>query len=369
MRSVAMACAVASPMAIAAPLDDSNYLAVDLFAVQHEERIPDRDLGFGGRLGAGYPISRGGFGQIALELGIFHNPIELKEGRAGRQTGAMLDLVQSYAIGGMTPYLFAGLGFVDEKAGAADDIFFAIEAGGGLMFNAFGSTRARVGLSAMSVQNDVSDPGQDALVDLRFNIGLVFPEAGAAPVASAPRAVDSDGDGLPDDKDACPTTPASTADGCPPPAPVVQTDSDGDGVVDARDNCPGTLAGLKVDASGCAIETGAQSIVLKGVTFLPGSATLTADAKAVLDGAASALAGQKNLKIELGGYTDSQGRDAANLALSQRRANSVRQYLIDKGIEADRLTAKGYGEASPIADNDTVDGRAENRRVELKIVQ
>lgn len=349
---------------------DTNYVAVDAFAVQHEERIPERDLGFGGRLAFGQVVSQGTLGPVAVELGVFANPIESKADRVGHQEGVMIDLVQNFKLGGLTPYAFGGFGLVQERAGPIGGIYPAIEVGAGLKFSAFGDTSVRVGLSAQSVRNDELIANNDGFTDLRFNIGLAMPFGDApAPAAAAPRAVDSDGDGLADARDACPSTPASTADGCPPPAPVVQTDSDSDGVYDSQDECAGTLGGLKVDAKGCAVETEAQSVVLKGVTFLPNSATLTAEARTVLDGAASALAGQKNLKVELGGYTDSQGKDAANLALSQKRANSARQYLIDKGIEADRLTAKGYGEASPIADNNTVEGRAENRRVELKVVQ
>ena len=74
------------------------------------------------------------------------------------------------------------------------------------------------------------------------------------------------------------------------------------------------------------------------------------------------------LKVELGGHTDSSGDDKVNQALSQRRADSVKKYLAGKGIAADRLTAVGYGEAQPIADNKTKAGRQENRRVELKVV-
>jgi OOP family OmpA-OmpF porin len=222
----------------------------------------------------------------------------------------------------------------------------------------------------MSVRNDELLVGQDAFVDYRFNVGLLWggtSAAAPAPAAAPARAVDSDGDGLADSADRCPDMPASTSDGCPPAAPVVQTDSDGDGVYDAADTCPGTLEGLKVDERGCAVQTESQSIVLKGVTFLPGSATLTAEAREVLETAVAALAGQKDLKVEIGGHTDAQGSDTANQRLSQRRADSVRQYLLDKGIEGGRLTAVGYGEAQPIATNDTPAGRAENRRVEFKV--
>lgn len=365
---IAAACAFLAPAAQGASSD--TYLTLDAFAVQNEERIPERDLGFGGRIGFGNVLTQGAWGPVSLEMSVFANPIESKDDRVGHQEGVMFDLVQDFKLGGLTPYVFGGFGLVQERAGPVGGMYPAIEAGGGLKFNAFSDTAVRVGVSAQSIRNDELIADNDAFIDLRFNVGLAIPFGDApAPAAAAPRAVDSDGDGLADNKDACPSTPASTADGCPPPAPVVQTDSDGDGVYDSQDECAGTLSGLKVDAKGCAVETESQSVVLKGVNFLPGSATLTADARRVLDGAVAALAGQKNLKVELGGYTDSQGRDAANLALSQKRAISVRQYLIDKGIEADRLTAKGYGEGSPIADNATVEGRAENRRVELKVVQ
>lgn len=354
----------------AASLPD-EYVAIDVFAVQHEERLPERDLGFGGRLSLGHVSGRGALGPTAVEISFLINPIEGDV--SGKQNGFMLDLVQHFSLGGLNPYVFGGIGGMNEDIGPVDSLYPAIEAGVGVLFDVGANTKVRAGLSAMSVHDDDLLVGQDAFVDYRFNVGLLWgvgSAPAAAPAAAPARAVDSDGDGLADSADRCPDMPASTSDGCPPAAPVVQTDSDGDGVYDAADTCPGTLEGLKVDERGCAVQGDGgekQSVVLKGVTFLPGSATLTADAKVVLETATAALAGQKDLKVELGGYTDAQGSDAANQRLSQRRADSVRQYLVDKGIEADRLTAVGYGEANPIATNDTPAGRAENRRVEFKL--
>lgn len=345
-----------------------DYFFVDAFAVSHDERIPDAELGLGARIGVGGQLARSPKSRVGVELGLFGNPIRSSGSSGDSQKGLMVDLVQQFMIGNWTPYIFAGAGGVLEKIGPAKGLYPALEAGGGVMFTV-GKANVRTGLSAMSVRNDELDEGKDAYVDLRFNVGLMWSTGTAAAAPVARRVLDSDGDGLADEQDKCPTTPASTADGCPVAAPVVQTDSDGDGVYDSQDTCAGTLSGLKVDASGCAVQTETQSVVLKGVTFLPGSATLTADAKTVLDGAAASLSADKSLKVELGGYTDSQGKDAANLALSQKRADSARQYLISKGVEGERLTAKGYGEASPIADNNTVEGRAENRRVELKVVR
>lgn len=356
-----------SVAAHAADVPDT-YFAIDAFAVQHEERIPERDLGYGGRLTLGGIVSPGGFGPTGVEFGFLINPIEGDV--EGDQHAFMLDLVQYFALGGLTPYVFGGVGGMNEEIGPVDAMYPAIEAGVGVLFDVGGSTKVRAGLSAMSVRNDELLADQDSFTDYRFNVGLLWGLGSApAPVAKpqAVRVVDADGDGLADAADRCPSQAASTADGCP--APVARTDSDADGVYDDEDRCAGTLAGLKVDARGCAVQSEEQSVVLKGVTFLPGSTTLTNEAKAVLDPAAAALMGQQDLKVEIGGHTDAQGSDAANQKLSQRRADSVRQYLIGKGVAADRLTAKGYGEAQPVASNDTAEGRAENRRVEFKVVK
>lgn len=367
-----MACGVLMVASAASAAVPDDYVFLDAFAVSHDERIPDKEIGIGGRIGIGGVFSRSGDTATGFELGIFTNPIKSSDRTGDGQTGILVDLVQFYSLGAWNPYIFAGIGGTSETVGPAKGIFFALEAGGGLLFSLTDKLTARASLAAMSVHDDELYSGTDAFTDFRFNVGLMYPFGGTMAPVAAPvvtRAKDSDGDGLADDKDACPSTPASTADGCPA-APVVQTDSDGDGVYDAQDECSGTLAGLKVDDKGCAVETvggQAQSVVLKGVTFLPGSATLTAEAKVVLETAAAALSGQKSLEVELGGHTDSQGKDAANQALSQRRAESVRQYLVGKGIDAGRMTAVGYGETQPIADNNTPAGRAENRRVEFKI--
>ncbi|MFP5381950.1 MAG: OmpA family protein [Gammaproteobacteria bacterium] len=174
--------------------------------------------------------------------------------------------------------------------------------------------------------------------------------------------VDSDGDGVPDHKDKCPTVPApGTADGCPP-------DSDGDGVIDAKDACPAVPAPGTVDGCPPKVEEPApapRTLTLEGVNFDNDSAKLRSDAIAILDAAAATLKEWGEVKVEVAGHTDSVNSDAYNQDLSQRRADAVRAYLVDKGIAAERLTAKGYGEANPVADNDSAEGRARNRRVEL----
>jgi outer membrane protein W/outer membrane protein OmpA-like peptidoglycan-associated protein len=158
-----------------------------------------------------------------------------------------------------------------------------------------------------------------------------------------------------------PPPPAAVAPPPPPPPPPPPRDSDRDGVVDTADNCPNTPAGVKVDARGCEIV-----ITLKGVNFETSSAKLTPDSVAILDQAVAVLKQRAGSQVEVQGHTDSRGKDALNLTLSQKRAESVRAYLVKGGIDAARLTAKGYGETAPVASNDSDEGRAQNRRVDLK---
>lgn len=356
--------AFAVPALVAAP-DDRQYGFIDGFLVQHEERLPERDTSFGGRIGLGFPIDSRSSARTALEFGVFTNPIKTKGNGSETQGGVMLDLVQHYDLGPVSPFIGAGVGAVQEFSGN----HWALEALLGAAIRINDDIGVRVGLSAQNVRNNELRPDQDVFTDFRVFVGLTSP-FGELAAAAPPKPADADADGVPDQADRCPAQAAPTVDGCPAPLAPAEPprDTDGDGIDDSKDECPGTLEGLKVDASGCVTSADAQTIVLKGVTFLAGSAELTPEAKTVLDDAYDALAGQTNLKVEVGGHTDSSGADAVNLALSQRRAESVRQYLIGKGIAGDRLVAKGYGEAQPVADNKTAQGRSTNRRVELKIL-
>ena len=170
---------------------------------------------------------------------------------------------------------------------------------------------------------------------------------------------DADGDGVADSQDVCPRTPAGrkvTPDGCEP-------DADRDGVADARDRCPARYAKT---ADGCPPQTAAPARrVLEGVNFDSGDATLRPDARHTLDKTAENLKQWQDVNIEVAGHTDDRGRESANRRLAQRRAEVVRQYLIERGLAAERLVAKGYGASRPVADNATRAGRQQNRRVEL----
>lgn len=182
---------------------------------------------------------------------------------------------------------------------------------------------------------------------------------------------DLDDDGVPNAIDRCPATaPATATDdfGCPPPAAPV--DSDSDGVPNDQDRCPGTLTGTTVDALGCprppAVPPAPARLILHDVTFATGSATLTPAAQLSLRATATSLLAQPAARLEVAGYTDDTGSRSVNERVSQARAESVRAFLMAAGVPSDRLTARGYGPADPVASNATAGGRELNRRVELR---
>jgi OOP family OmpA-OmpF porin len=199
---------------------------------------------------------------------------------------------------------------------------------------------------------------------------------------------DADSDGVADSEDWCAGTARGTRvgpdgcgmgevgvpAGCVTAAPTriaakprtTAKDSDADGVADVDDECLGTTKGMAVDNKGCAL---IEQVVLKGVNFPTKSATLKASAHDSLRSVAAAMKANDDLKIEVQGYTDSVGTDENNLALSQRRAEAVKAFLVKEGIAADRIEAKGYGEADPVDSNDTPAGRANNRRVAFKVLE
>jgi OmpA-OmpF porin, OOP family len=192
---------------------------------------------------------------------------------------------------------------------------------------------------------------------------------------------DSDGDGVPDRLDRCPDTlPGEKVGptGCP-------NDSDGDGVPDDLDECPNTPPGAQVLANGCALkgdcrtprpgeevdENGCavdQTFILRGVNFEFDSDRLTPEAKVILRQVAQTLKAYPDVDVEVAGHTDSTGTDAYNLSLSEKRSISVKNFLTGEGVEARRMTPTGYGESQPIDTNDTEDGQARNRRVELRVI-
>jgi OOP family OmpA-OmpF porin len=294
-----------------------------------------------------------------------------------------------------TPYLIFGAGWQRQDPDSGQrDTSLAVDYGLGFLADLTSGTARKLqlrgeikGRRALKAIND-----DDEAIDYIAGIGLQF-MWGGTPAREEPAPVaDSDGDGVPDDADKCPDTPAGTAvnaEGC-------ELDSDGDGVADGADKCPGTPAGAKVDPTGCEIDEDADDdgvadasdkcpntpagtrvdangcpitaeIRLERIFFDTGLATLREESAETLDFAVRTLNANPDLAIEVAGHTDNQGPDALNLDLSERRAQAVLDYLRDKGVK-NRMTAKGYGESEPIADNATRAGRQENRRVVLRVL-
>ena len=186
--------------------------------------------------------------------------------------------------------------------------------------------------------------------------------------------LDKDGDGLNDDVDQCPNEPEDKDgfkddDGCP------DLDNDNDGSPDDRDDCPNDPG--PPENKGCPRKYSLVSVtrdrieIKKQIKFATGSAKIVgAESEKILDEVALALKDNAQIKkIRIEGHTDSVGNDAANLKLSENRANSVMSALIKRNVDPARMEAVGFGETKPIASNSTASGRAENRRTELNIVE
>jgi outer membrane protein OmpA-like peptidoglycan-associated protein len=204
--------------------------------------------------------------------------------------------------------------------------------------------------SEIRYRYDYQQPPQPAgspsnFKDWVFNVGLQIPFTQPAEPVPPPPAVTVVPASTPEAPPAPAAEPAKPAEAAPAPAPA--------------------------EAAPINIETAkaGDTIVLSGVTFNTGKSTLTANAKTILDGVAKQLMSRPALKVEIGGHTDSQGRPESNQKLAERRAESVRNYLIEQGLSPDQLTAVGYGQDVPVDTNDTPEGRERNRRVEMKVLQ
>jgi OOP family OmpA-OmpF porin len=382
LLALAACTAFAIPVARAAEAPGQWYVAPMVSAIWADDsRFVDD--GFGAQAALGHA-----FEKWNLEFSGFYYDL----GGANDSTiwGVGLDAVGVwYRQDRISPFLLAGFGYTADDQKLFDDTKNSYaNAGVGLLIDLTRNGSVAIRAEAR-YRLDFQDPTQN---DWIGNIGLQIPFGGAKEeVAMA--MPDSDGDGVPDEFDKCPGTPAGvkvTRDGCPvdsdgdsvpdyqdkcPGTPAgemvdesgcpVQRDDDGDGVLNWDDDCPNTPPGVRVDSRGCEIK---KVTSLEGVEFGNNSDVLAPGSMQVLDGVAAELARYPDMKVEIAGHTSSTGPAEYNLDLSQRRAQAVADYLISKGLDPARFTVKGYGEADPVADNATPEGRARNRRVELRIL-
>ncbi|MGV6831891.1 MAG: OmpA family protein [bacterium] len=211
--------------------------------------------------------------------------------------------------------------------------------------------------------NGCPDSDGDGVADPKDNCPNT---PGVAALAGCP---DADGDGVADGDDQCPNEAGPAANnGCPWP------DSDGDGVLDKDDQCPneaGTVAN-----NGCPeVVVPTEEVInqlneyARTINFNSGKSSFKDGTAPTLEAMAAILKEYPEANFSIDGHTDSVGSDTLNQKLSEARANAVMDYLVNNGISANRLRAKGYGEANPIDTNKTRSGRANNRRVEVTLIK
>ncbi|MDP5158178.1 MAG: OmpA family protein [Flaviramulus sp.] len=214
--------------------------------------------------------------------------------------------------------------------------------------------------AGLAEMNGCPDTDGDGIADKDDNCPTV---AGLKALAGCP---DADGDGVTDADDACPSTAGPAANkGCPWP------DADGDGVLDKDDQCPnvkGTVANNGCPEVSAEVQKTLNEYA-KTILFDTGKSTIKEQSAKVLADIIVILKEYPNAKFTVEGHTDSVGSETLNQRLSDSRANSVKEYLIENGIDAFRLSALGYGESKPIDTNNTKTGRANNRRVEINLAK
>ena len=290
----------------------------------------------------------------------------------------------------LSPYVLAGTGIMRTSSNVLETETSALaNLGIGVMYR-FGESPVSLRLEyrqRFELYNTVTY--NDAITSL--GIQYSFGKKAEPYVAPVWRDGDEDNDGILNSADVCPGTPVGqsvNARGCP-------RDSDFDGVGDDDDQCPRTARGAIVNAVGCSddqdvdgyknavdecletnlgarVDAGGCQILavidLPSVKFETGSDTIVDGYQIELNRAAASLVAHPEYVVEVAGYTDNTGVYAANQALSEVRAIRVREYLISQGVNPDSITARGYGEAGPVADNRTAEGRETNRRVEIRIL-
>jgi OOP family OmpA-OmpF porin len=362
------------------------------------------DHAWGYDVAAGYDFAKDWAAEFNFDSVGTNRRVAFPQGPGLQIRAYTLDVLYKFPLdfSPVKPFLMAGVGGVDENVPSLSTKKTAgAEVGGGVLValgpqHHFFRTQLRVQAKYRHEWIDTTYDGIKDPSDVIFGVGIQAMFGGHVPPAPAPKEVvvapppDSDGDGVTDDIDACPNTPAgakvdargcefdedgdgvvdrldecpNTPKGWPVDAKGCPLDTDGDGVADGIDKCPDTPKGDKVDSVGCTIK---DEIKLQGVNFATGSAEIVGDSSFVLNYAVDTLKKYPNVVIEVRGHTDSTGSRALNMRLSQKRAESVMAYLQEHGA-TNKMTAKGYGPDHPIADNKTPDGRLENRRVVLRIV-
>jgi OmpA-OmpF porin, OOP family len=320
-------------------------------------------------------------------------------------------LVGQLGLWSITPFVVlggGGLGVSSPRDALGKDIDPALHFGGGVKFYVHRLVMVRLDVRDVVTHKQSLEAGfishnLEALLGLSITLGRrkiePLPEPRPEPVND-----DRDGDGIPNDLDGCPDEPETVngyqdTDGCPDKdtdgdgiyddldacvneAETVngfededgcpEADTDNDGFFDEQDSCPNEPEsdnGYK-DADGCPDvvpdEVARFTGAIEGITFENDKDTIRKSSTKALDAAVKVLTDHPTIRIEISGHTDIKGDHDHNLDLSQRRAESVKKYLVEHGIDETRITTVGHGPDKPVDTNDTEKGRANNRRIEFK---
>jgi len=283
----------------------------------------------------------------------------------GLRAHARFDLL----TGELRPFLVAGVGLHALRGGApqmANDTDRAYHWGAGVRFAVTPKIDVRLDIRHLIVPDRTVD---GATSDVEFSAGLTYRFGGkhaASRASVAAPSFDRDRDGLRDDTDRCPADAEDRddfedLDGCP------DLDNDRDGLVDTADRCPFIAESTNgwQDDDGCPDQVITE---LTGIGFEHDSARIDQASAALLERAFQILRDNPTLNVEISGHTSAEGNPQFNLDLSLRRARSVKDHLVKRGIVDARILAVGRGADVPVADNGTDEGRRKNRRIEFRIV-
>lgn len=385
------------PTPAPSPLERGFYLApMASYVLPYSNR--GLDNGLGGTLGFGYR-----YGLLAVEAAAEYARLDAEDGGASAKLTAAHAGLLLFPFDSLKGFYGVGaVGRVRTEAQPAGNRFEgdSLEVGAGYIFPlsvgryAFGlRSEARARFSERSRSLALGDDNQPRrFQDVLLNLGLHLPFGlesvppppppvqVVAPVLVCSDGQDNDGDGLIDFPNDPGCSSADDQDESDPKHCSDGKDNDGDGLVDfaedkgceasddddEEDPCKKPVAGQRISLKGCGM---GDIVVLRGVNFDFDRASLTANAKSILDNVAEELNAYPDISVELSGHTDSRGSDEYNQRLSDLRSASVKKYLVGLGVAEERMTTIGIGETQPVADNDTDEGRELNRRVELKITE